>query len=302
MKSFNKGSLYILTTVVLWGSSFVGIKACLHTFSPGPLALARTLIASLAMLIIFIWQKKHLKQAKVTSIQFAKIAALSILGISCYNYLLNFSEQTLTSATVGFVGGQIPLASTIIATMFLKEQRNLIGWASIAISISGMLIIFFFNKDINLAKSINSTDAYFSITAMVFAIILASLYVSLQKPLLRTINPLSFTCYAIWFATCSLLYFLPQLIAEMHQASIGSLEAILYLGIFPSAIAYFTWSKGLEQMQASKAANLVYFMPLVTIALSWLVLSEEISAISLIGGFIAIVGALINNRYGQKIT
>ena len=251
----------------------------------------RCLIASVVMAIIFKSQKTA--KRKLTKTQALQTISLSTIGIALYNDLLNMSEQTLDSSVVGFVAGQIPLVSTILATLFLNEKRSFKGWCGIMISFVGLAIIMLYNKH-------SSSHHTQGLIAMIIAIFLASAYVSLQKPLVQKISPITFTCYAIWGACASLLYFLPELILQLQSAPIPVIETLIYLGIFPSAIAYYTWSIGISKMDAATGANLLYFAPISTIVISWIVLHEEITATTLFGGLLTIAGALINSKYGKK--
>jgi drug/metabolite transporter (DMT)-like permease len=70
------------------------------------------------------------------------------------------------------------------------------------------------------------------------AAIAQSLYIIGQKLYLTRYNAFQFTTYAIWAGTFFLLIFSPGLIEEVRVAPLDATLALVYLGVFPSAIAY----------------------------------------------------------------
>jgi drug/metabolite transporter (DMT)-like permease len=77
--------------------------------------------------------------------------------------------------------------------------------------------------------------------------------------------------------------------------------AVVYLGVFPSAIAYATWAYVLAQIPASRAATLLYLVPVLAIGAAWVWLSEVPTVMSLIGGAIVLSGVvLVNTRRREE--
>lgn len=292
-----KGYCYVLTTVFCWGAAYVAIKGCIQDFSPGALALLRGLIASLCMIIVYrAHYRCHDYRSSTTKIILIS-GFLGTLGIGLYNVLLNMSEQALSASTIGFLGGQIPLITTILALAFLKESLSKWGYVGILISFFGISLIAYSGHNRALEHAAHSH--FFYLCCMLIAIIMAGVYSCLQKPVLKQIHPIKFACIAIWSATFCLLYFAHDLYHDLQTAHVHSIGYAVFLGIFPSAIAYLTWSKGLSILSACQAAALVYFMPIITILLSILILHDQPNFGTLLGGSIAMVGAWINHKYGK---
>jgi len=71
--------------------------------------------------------------------------------------------------------------------------------------------------------------------------------------------------------------------------------AIAYLGIFPAAIAYMSWTYVLSRISTAKAANYLYLVPFLAIAIAWIWLKELPSLLSVIGGIVTLTGVFIVN-------
>lgn len=65
------------------------------------------------------------------------------------------------------------------------------------------------------------------------------------------------------------------------------------MGIFPGTLAYAAWSMILARMPASQAAGYLYITPILTTLLGWLFLGEIPLLLALLGGIIALLGAVI---------
>ena len=98
--------------------------------------------------------------------------------------------------------------------------------------------------------------------------------------------------------------FLPSLLQALPTAPIDATIAVIYLGVFPSAIAYTTWADVLAQIPASRAATLIYVVPVLEIIIAWVLLAEVPTVISLISGAIVLSGVVRVNtsRRAEKPT
>ncbi len=79
-----------------------------------------------------------------------------------------------------------------------------------------------------------------------------------------------------------------------------AVAAAIYLGIAPAAIGYATWGAAQAFFGASRAANFLYLVPPVAVALAILLTAETPGLTTLVGGTAAIVGVLIVNVRGRN--
>lgn len=277
-----KLNLIIALTILFWASAYVGIRAGLKGYSPGSLALLRFLIASFCMLIVF--YKNKVKQ-KLSYQQIGQTILLGIIGITVYHVFLNYGEITVQAGIACFIISQVPVLITIFAIFFLGERLKLNGWIGTAISIAGLIVIALNNK----------INAHFNIGIIYICVaaIASALYTVFQKSLLRNMHPLTFTSYMTWAGTACLLFFLPNLIKELPHAPIAATLSVVYIGIFPAAVANLLWSYALKQQHASKLGSTLYIAPLGTMLMGWIFLGEVPTILALSGGLLALFGAYL---------
>ncbi|HXV62270.1 MAG TPA: EamA family transporter [Vicinamibacteria bacterium] len=78
--------------------------------------------------------------------------------------------------------------------------------------------------------------------------------------------------------------FLPELLATLRTAPIPSTLVVLFLGVGPSAVAYLAWAHTVSKMSVSAAVGYLYLVPILALALGWLLLDEAPRFLALAGG------------------
>ena len=274
----------LATAIILWASAFVGIRIGLHGYSPGALALLRFLIASVCMVFVS-WPVPQL--VKVKRLDLFLLILVGAIGLGCYHVALNYGELTVPSGIASFIISQSPLLTMVLAVIFLHEKFNAFALLGVIVSILG----------VGLIALGESHDIQFQI-GMLYVLVAAFMggfYSVMQKPFLKKYHAVHVTAYIIWGATLSLCIYFPSLFREIQQAPLSATLAVIYLGIFPAAVAYVAWSYALASVTASKVSSFLYFMPIIATLLGWVCLGEVPAFLSLVGGLVALLGVWIAN-------
>jgi drug/metabolite transporter (DMT)-like permease len=283
-----RGATMLIVTVLLWSSAFAGIRSALQSYSPGALILLRFLIASVALIIYALITRLRLPDLR----DVPALLLLGFFGITVYQAGLTFGEQTVPAGTASFLISCVPCFTALFAVLFLKERLSRWGWAGVLLSFIGVTIISF------------GSGSGFSFTPDTLLILIAafseSIYFIFQKNYLSKYNSIELTAYTIWAGTLFMLVFAPQLIQQMPVASLASTLSIVYMGIFPAAIAYVTWAYTLSHLPASRASSLLNFIPLLSSLIAWIWLREIPSPLAFWGGILVIAGVLLVNKRSKQ--
>ena len=287
-----KAFLLAILTVAIWGSSFAAISASLNGgYPPGHLALFRFLIASLIFLLIALWPGSKFKLPEKQD--WWKIIILGWIGISLYHICVTFGQMTISAGTAGMLIGSAPIVTTVMAVVILKERLGKVGWVGLAFGFIGIILIAF-----------GTGDSSFDISPGVFLVLIAAIATSIffvyQKPLFKKYSAIELTAYFTWTGTLPLLFFAPGLFDTLQSATTEANLSAIYIGIFPTALAYLTWAIALSQSNASSVSNTLYAEPVVAIVITWIWLHELPSPLSIVGGVFAISSLLFVNLYGKK--
>jgi drug/metabolite transporter (DMT)-like permease len=274
-------------TILLWGSAFAGIRVGLQSFSPTHLALLRFLSASLALAVFAGVTRMRLPEWRDLPVIFI----LGLLGFAFYNIALNTGERSIASGPAALLIQTVPIWTVLLATIFLTERLNALGWVGIGIGFSGALVIA-------LGKGQGLTMGW-SAGLIVLAAISASAYNVIQKRMMSRYRPVEITTYAIWAATLLLLPFSSGLLGAVRAAPAAGTLAVVYLGVGPAAVAYATWAVVLSRLPAGRAASFLYAVPIVAFLIGWVWLRETITPADVIGGLLALGGVGVVNTLGR---
>jgi drug/metabolite transporter (DMT)-like permease len=292
--------LAIAGVLLLWSSAFAGIRAGLRIspaglpgqdgYGPGELALLRFGTASAALAGYALATRMRLPEWR----DLPRICLAGFLGISVYHVALNFGELTVQAGAASLLIAAGPVFTALLSSLFLGERLTRAGWGGILIAFAGVALI---------ALS-SGGGLHFTPGALLILLsaAVAAVFSILSKRSFRRHSALEFTCYSIWAGTLPMLVFLPGLIHRLPQAAPSATAAVVYLGIFPAAIAYVLWNVALSRMPASLLSSFLYLSPVLATFIAWMWLGEVPSPLTVLGGAVAIVGVIVVQTRGYRAT
>ncbi|PID21554.1 EamA family transporter [Sporosarcina sp. P3] len=276
-------SAHILT-IVLWASAFPGIRAALTTYSPAHLSLLRLLVGSVVLLIVAVILRIRLPEMKDIPVIFL----LGFLGFSVYQVALNYGEQTISAGVASLLVSTTPIFTAFLALAFFRERFGFQGWMGALISFIGVACI-----------SLGGATESFSFDRGIVIILVASLsesiYFVFQQSYLKKYGFVAFTMYTIWAGTLFMLLFTPGLGLAIMQAPIDTTMVVVYLGIFPTVIPYFTLAYITSRTGASEATSSLYLTPAFAFMIAWIWLDELPTSFAIIGGVLTLLGVFVSN-------
>jgi len=281
--------LALAATLVLWASAFAGIRAGLRAYSPGQLAVLRFIVASLTLAIYA--GIAHFRRPELPDVP--GLTLCGIIGITFYNLALNYGETRVSAGAASLLIASVPIWTALLAGVALHERISRVAWAGILLSFAGVALI----------ASGEGQGIHLSPQALIIlaAAITSAVYMVQQKHFLGRYSALEFTAYSIWSGTLLMLPFGGGLFQVLRNAPATATLAVIYLGIFPGALAYVAWAYVLSHGPAGRISTLLYIIPVLAIGIAWIWLHEVPRMLSLLGGVIALGGvALVNMRAGTR--
>jgi drug/metabolite transporter (DMT)-like permease len=276
-----------LTTVVLWASAFVGIRAAGADLTGGPLALGRLLVATLALGLFLLARGERIQ--RLDRRDAVAIGLTGLLWFGAYNVALNEGERRVDAGTAAMLVAVGPILIALLAGVLLSEgyPRTLVRGVTVAFA--GAIVI-------GLATRATSTDAAWGAVLCLGAAVLYAAAVVIQKPVLARRGALEVTFLGCVGGTIVTLPFAPQLLEQAGHASAEALTWTVFLGLFPTALAFTTWAYALQRTTAGKMGALTYLVPPLAVLGGWAILAESPPAVALAGGALCLAGVAITRR------
>lgn len=271
-----------VVTVVLWGSAFIGIRSAGFDYTPGALALGRILVGTLALTVIAgLAGKLQLPRGRTL----AGVLVWGVLWFGLYNLALNAAERTLDAGTASLLVGLAPILIAVFAGISLGEGFPARLLAGIGIAFAGV-------AGIALATSSGASDTVAVVLGLAAAVIYAGSTI-LQKRLLPEVDSLTMTWLGCLAGTVACLPFAPVLLDELAAAPASATLSVVYLGVFPTAVAFVTWGYALTRTTAGRLGAATYAAAPLALLMSWVLLGEVPAPVALIGGTLCLAGVLV---------
>ncbi|MFG3226839.1 DMT family transporter [Kitasatospora sp. NPDC048194] len=273
------------TTVVLWASAFVAIRDAGGAFGPGALALGRLLTGALALLALLLVRGEGLPPRAA----WPGILTSGVLWFGLYMVALNWGEKEVDAGTAAMVVNIGPVLIALLGGWLLKEgfPRSLL--AGMAVSFAGAIVV---------GASMSGSGGS-SVLGIVLCVLAAAAYaagVVSQKPALRHASPLQTTAFGCLVGAVACLPFSPQLLDQVGHAPLRAVLDMVYLGLFPTALAFTTWAYALSRTTAGKMGATTYAVPALVVLMSWAVLGEVPGWLTLLGGVLCLGGVAVTRR------
>lgn len=274
-------------TVVLWASAFVVVRSAGAHFSPGALALGRQLAGSAALTLIVL--VVALRRGKMPRLPRGRtLVTILIWGAAwfgLYNLSLNAAEQTLDAGTTALIVNIAPMLIAVLAGLFLGEgfpRKLMIG---MGVAFVGVAIIA--------STTWTGTGDVAGVLFGLSAAVIYAVSTIVQKRVLAVVDALTMTWIGCLAGTVFCLPFAGDLAAQITTVPVDATLSLVYLGIFPTAIAFLTWGYALSRTQAGRLAASTYVVPPLAVLLSWFLLGEIPALLALAGGVLCLGGVAI---------
>ena len=283
--------LFILSAI--WGSAFIAIKISLNYFSPVSVASYRLIVASIFLLIFYIIGKY---KSSLNRTDLIMLLFVGVVGNFLPFYLISWSEQHIQSSTAGILMGVGPILTLILSHFFTKDDRFTYSkLISISIGFIGVLFIFEIDTLFNFGTA-NSLQLFSK-----FLIIIAALGYMISNIVayntLKHIDSFSITFFATLFgAMVSVPFLLYSETIHPSYINFSALLPILYLGIFPTALAFQLRYHITKTSGPVFLSYVAYLIPIFALIWGFVLLSEEIYLNSIIGITLILFGVYIGKK------
>ena len=277
----------VAVTLVLWASAFVAIRHLGHTFSPGGLSLGRLLVGALALGLVLATRGSGRPGPRLPGKRdWPGLVGIGLLWFGLYNVALNAGERRIDAGTSAMLIQLSPVLVAVLAAVFLREKATPLLGIGLLVALGGVAVISFSTSGASHRDPLGVLLCLVSAAAYAVALVL-------QKPLVGRLSALQVTWAACTVGAVACLPFAGQLVSDARSASTGDLLWVVYLGLFPTAIAFTTYAYALSQMGAANLAVTTYLVPPITVLMGWLVLDETPPTMAYVGGVLCLVGVSV---------
>jgi drug/metabolite transporter (DMT)-like permease len=287
----NQPYLLLCITALCWaGNAVVGRLAAGH-IPPVTLSFLRW---SLAFLVILPFAWKHLKRDwPLIRGKLGVMVLLSTTGIGVFNTLQYWALEHTTALNTLLLQSAGPLIVAVWSLILLGVRLTLAQAIGVLLSLSGVLVILT-QGDLTALSAIhfNKGDLIFLVALIAFGLYSV---LTLKRPAIHSLSLVGFTF------GCGAVVLIPLLIVELYTRPVMAFDAqnvltLIYVAIFPSAVAYLCFNRGVQLIGANRAAPFFHVVPVFGAAMAMIFLGEQPQLFHVIGFALVLTGVYIASR------
>jgi len=275
-------------SVVLWASAFVAIRSAGTAYSPGALALGRLLVGTTVLGAISLVRREGWPARGA----WPGIVCSGLLWFGAYMVVLNWGEQKVDAGTAAMIVNVGPLLIAILSSRVLGEglpRRLVVG---MGVSFGGAVVV-------GISEFHSGGAPLFGVLLCLLAAGAYAVGVVSQKPALRHAGALQVTTFGCLVGTVACLPFSGALVSQAAHAPLSATLDLVYLGVFPTALAFTTWAFALARTSAGRMGATTYVVPALVVLMSWLLLGQVPALLTLAGGALCLGGVAVS-RAGTR--
>lgn len=294
-----------ISVIATWGVTFVSTRALLEEFSALEIMVGRF---ALAYVVLWLVAPRRVR-AKGWRDE-AIFAGMGLLGVVLYQLLENCAIYYTDACNVSVLTSAGPIVTALVVRAFGGERLN--GWRFWAGALLAAIGVVLISTNGIMALKIRPIGDLMILVAMLswsfYTVLIKKINERGYESILVIRRAFFWTLVfllpvAIWGTTESGWTFLDgsfsvNLDWADNQARLGSwanVGNLVFLGVLASALCFVGWNVVCKRLGAVRATLFIYFIPVVTIATSFVFLKEVPTVVGLAGSLMVICGVAVSN-------
>ena len=283
--------LILVLLSLIWASAFFNIKIATYSYGPITIAFLRIFFGMIPVLLLCFYKKIKIE---VFSKDWKWFAAIGIINLVIPFFLIAYGVQKVQSNLAAILMSTTPISATILAHLFIdKEKINLVKILGIILGFLGIVYLFSENLLIN---DENLFSALMILVGSTFYVIGGILTLKISHKKNENVTASILIWGTIFVCPISLIIEQPWNL----NPSLESTLSLIYLGVFPTGIAWLLRFMILKRNGLVFQSQVAYLIPIFGVILGYLFLNELVTSKILISLFIVILGIYFVKKSGDK--
>ena len=289
-----------LLMCLIYGTTFLAIKLGLNAgFSPFFYAGTRFFVAAVLVLLFLFFRRQRFPSRPRDYIEMISVG-LCMTGIEFA--AVYWAEQFVSSSFTALLAASTPLMVTLVTVMVYRKKIPLVEKFGILLGFIGVSLIVW----PELAKGVMITKQW--IIGVVVILVAEFFYalgtVQSRSVIERGVSPAVMN--GVQMLAGSLFLLILSFLFEPHPFPSGGLtqEAVLpflYLIVFGSLIASSIYYWLVKVTNPLFPSTWTYVSPVIAVIVGYLLLSETVYAVTLIGAGVVLAGVFLTNYYTWRV-
>jgi drug/metabolite transporter (DMT)-like permease len=282
---------------LFWGGTFIGGRIAAGEMTPVAAALWRYVIG-IAVLVAAAYVFEG-GLPRLSARQWLGVVLLGATGVVLFNLCFMYALARVPASRASLIMALNPAVTLLAAAIFLHERLTRGKVLGIAIALAGVAVVLGHGNPANLfSGSVGMGEI------VMFGCPLAwTANTLVAKRMLAKVSAIGQTAFGSIAGTVMLVAILAlQGDLAWPQVSGRVWVALVFLGVFGTAVALVLFYDGVRRIGAARASVFINLVPVFAVLLGVLLLDESLEPSMLVGGALVIGGILLLNRPAAPAT
>jgi drug/metabolite transporter (DMT)-like permease len=280
----------LIATIVIWAFNITVTKYVLtHGFRPLAYASIRYAAAALLAAAVALALEGSLAVGGRRSLLLIGAASVLLL-VNQFSFV--YALKLGSATTVALILGTTPIFAAIVSSVLGLERLSARFWFATAIGFGGVaLVAVGSGGDL-------SSDLGGDLLAIALSISWA-LYSVTIAPLMRRYSPYRISAVVLLVMCVPFVAASSPQLAEQDYGSLGWLVwvCLAFAIVGPLALTNVLWFTAIGRVGPSRATLFANIQPFVAAVFAYLILSEHLHVLQVVGGFTILAGILLERRW-----
>jgi drug/metabolite transporter (DMT)-like permease len=279
------GDLFVLTTAVLWATSFTVIKSAYDEFTPLAFAAVRFVIASLGLLLFMLAWRQPVRVARADLL---RTAAVGVFHVGLYQLFFGVGLKYTTASNSILIINTAPVFTVLLVWLTRAEPLTWRQVVGMLLAVTGVVLLLHAGET-GLSSGHLRGDLLTLLAAWSYAVTPV-----IVLPLYRRYGTLTVMTVSMLFGTAVLLAAgLPELTRQRWSVSPAAWAQLAYAALGAGSLGYVLWYEGIRRIGPTRVAAYSYLIPPIGVLVAIRVLGEPFGLQHAVGAVVTIGGVAL---------
>ncbi|WP_206758469.1 MULTISPECIES: DMT family transporter [unclassified Calothrix] len=265
-KNHLRGMIYALLAVSLWATLGVSFKLTFSTLDSFIVAVYVGFFTTLILGINLLFQIKMQECSKIFKKQPGFFIVTGIIGFGIQQIFYLKGYQLLPASQVVVIFYLYPLLMLLLSGLCFKEPISKKSALINCLEFLGLYILIAQGKSLNIGMNLGTISSFSAaLSWALFSVLIKHRKIDVD------IGMFLFNLFGLLFLICMIPRF-----GFSYELTNTQFLGILYLAIFPGAIAFILWNRALRLTTTGICSNIALLTPILSVLLSVIFLHESI--------------------------
>jgi len=278
----------MMSVALIWAGNNVFTKAILNTrIDPLPYVFCRFAMVAVLM---FGWFYLRRIDIRVRRRDIGLFLIAGVTGYAAYNILFVVGLSHTSAFAAALLVAVGPIFTLIFSAVLRIERVRFVQWVGVAFSFAGVAL--FVGE-----KLTSGRPAYGDLLNLIGASCFA-VYSIATRPLIMRYGSPVVTAWSVLIGLIAVTPVTFTAVMDQDWGGVGALSwtGMTYAGVLSMLVGYTIWGWAIRRQGVGRTAPFLFLIPIVTGALSALILDEPLTVFKIMGAGLVLIGVGLARR------